>query len=206
MRERIRRITIGLAISLPTLVGCGNDPAPPPSQVESQQRQSPHPTTAPVGRSPFLASHEQQAKAPSKGDVDPSFHVSVEQLKSQVQDEPRNAEAVLQLARLLQDSHQLDSAATAYERYLSMNPLSREAWLDLAQVYGSLGEWPKALSACDSLLARYPDDPSGLYNKGAVFANLGIMHEATDLWEHVKNQTADPQMAKMAELALRRVQ
>jgi len=111
---------------------------------------------------------------------------------------------MLKLARLLQDGHQTEQAVIEYRRYLRLVPGSREGWLDLAKAYGVLRNWPDALSATDSLLVHFPDDPSGLYNRGAVLANLGRMAEAREMWRKVEQQDVDPQMKKMAELAISR--
>jgi len=205
-RHSLLAAIVAIPITVSTLAGCGTrvESSDTTAAVENRPPARSHPGSRPG--SLLLPSHESKSKSlPDADDVDPSFHVGLEQLRKRVADDSTDASSVLKLARLLQDAHQTEEAITEYRRYLRLTPGSREAWLDLAKTYGSLGNWTEALTASDSLLAHFPDDPSGLYNKGAVLANLGRAAEARAAWLKVEQQDDDPQMKKMAELGLSRL-
>lgn len=189
-------------------IGCGTrvETGESPHAAEQARRNPPPARGNGAQTSLFLPSHKSLARsAPDAGDVGPSFHVRLEQLRERVAADSTDAASVLELARLLQDGHRIEEAVVTYRRHLRLEPQSRDGWLDLAKAYGSLGRWHDALSASDSLLVRFPDDPSGLYNRGAVLANLGRKAEARQMWLKVSRQEADPQMQKMAEAALSRL-
>jgi len=158
------------------------------------------------GTSPFLTTHEQStAFVPDGDNIAPSFHVEMEALKKRLAETPRDTTALIRLARLKQDGHQIEEAVTLYRRYLDLHPAGRQAWLDLTRCYGELERWPEALVATQSLLRQYPDDPSALYNLGAIYANTGRSGEARTTWERVAGQDGHPTMKTMAQEALRRL-
>lgn len=181
-----------------------SDPARPDTASTMGRTPVEHPAVPP---SPFLASHESRSVSrPDAEDVAPEFHIELERLKRQVAEHPDDASSRLKLAQMLQDGHQEAAAIVEYRTYLAQVPHSREAWLDLAKAQASVGDWSTALETCDSLLVRFPDDPSGLYNKGAVLANLNRPADARAFWIRAQSQDEDVQIKKMAELAISRLE
>jgi tetratricopeptide (TPR) repeat protein len=175
--------------------------------IESAPSQPPSPAAhAPVQRSPFLASHEQLTTSPDVAEeVTPSFHLELEQLRARIQENPVDTASILRLAHLLHDSHQLPDAVDAYRSYLTIVPGSRAGWIDLTRALGETGDWKTALAAVDTLLTRFPNDPSGLYNKGAILANMGERDSARSYWDLARRQHEDPGIQKMAETAIGRL-
>ncbi len=185
-----------------------------PSQSPPPQTANPHvagPATAAggpavSGRSPFLTSHEPGAAfTPDADNVAPSFHVELEALRRNLDNSPQDTTLLLRLARLTQDGHQTEEAVGYYRRYLALHPQGRQAWLDLTQCLGALERWAEALETTQAMLGRFPDDPAGLYNLGAVYANTNRFGEAREAWQRVAAQTQDPAMKTLAEGALQRL-
>lgn len=141
-------------------------------------------------------------EAPSAENVAPSFHTQLMALEARAEEAPRDTAALLQLARLRQDAHQLDEAADAYERLLTVVPDHRQAHLDLALVYAESGRPDDARRITEALLTRHPDDPAGRYNLGALHANAGELDEARRLWTGVAAQNEDAALAEQARASL----
>lgn len=157
-------------------------------------------------KNPFLTTHEPAPTfLPDGGNVAPSFHVEMEDLKRRLAEAPEDTAALLRMARLSQDGHQSEEAVGYYRRYLALHPEGRQAWLDLAQTLGQLQQWDAAREATEAMLRQFPNDPAALYNLGAVHANAGRLGEARATWQRVAAQTQDPAMKTMAETALQRL-
>ena len=146
-----------------------------------------------------------RSETPNKNNVSHGFRVRMARLEKRLKTEPEDTTALYELAALLQDAHRPDSAAVVYERYVRLHPGNRQAWLDLAHCYAEAEQWARAEQTMRGLLERYPDDPSALYNLGAIAANRGAMEAAAQWWRQAKDQQTNPEMATMAADALARI-
>src|SRR5690606_30006753 len=72
---------------------------------------------------------------------------------------------------------------------------------DLANVYAGLARWEDARDVSERMLERFPDDPSAMYNLGAIAANQGDLDEARRWWTPVRDG-ADGALAAQAEASL----
>lgn len=142
---------------------------------------------------------------PSSNNVDPSFHTQLMALQQQVEDAPDDTTHLARLARMQQDGHRMEEAAASYERLIALAPDHRQAHLDLALVYGELGRWDDARRVTRALLAQDGEDPSGLYNLGAIAANTGDYDEARSVWLRVQAQARDAEMAQRATSSLQQL-
>jgi len=139
---------------------------------------------------------------PSADNVDPAFHSRLMVLEREVEESPTDTTKLLELAHLHQDAHQMAEAAEAYEQLLEVVPDHRQAYLDLALCYTEVGRLEDAQTTTDALLERYPNDPAGLYNLGAIHANQEQYREAREIWGRVQTQTEDAQLAAQATASL----
>ena len=142
---------------------------------------------------------------PDASNVTRSATEQLEALRSQVTAAPTDTMHMVRLARMLRNAHQADEACTYYVRYLALRPANRQAWLDLAQSLGELNRWQEAQEATETMLTHYPNDPTGLYNLGAIHANQAQIDEARQIWARVSSQTADLAVAEKAETSLNRL-
>ena len=143
--------------------------------------------------------------SPDASNVSRSATEQLESLRIRVTLSPDDTMHVVRLARMLRDAHQVDEATTYYSQYLTLRPSNRQAWLDFAQSLGELNQWEDAEEATRTMLSHYPDDPAGLYNLGAIYANQGKIDEARLAWENVTSQSADTELAAMAQTSLGRL-
>ncbi len=142
---------------------------------------------------------------PDKTNVNPSTHSQLETLRMRLVEAPDDTTHLIRFGRLLHDAHQPEEAARTYKHYLALHPANRQVWLDLTQCYGELQQWDEALKTVDALLGRYPGDPAGRYNKGAILANMNRFDEARTIWSEVADQIDDPDVALMARQSLNKL-
>lgn len=155
---------------------------------------------APAPAPPAVA----EAPPPTGDNVDPAVHSRMMALQQDAEAAPDEAAPRLALARFLQAAHRPAEAAEAFETALALDPSDRQAWLDLANAYGSDGAWERVADASDRMADRFPGDAAALYNAGAAYANAG-----DDATARVRFQAAaastDAEMAGQARDALGRL-
>jgi tetratricopeptide (TPR) repeat protein len=181
----------------------GSPTAPPPTP---QAASTPASSSGTLSESPFLPTHTPQAAfSPSRDNVTPDLHAELATLQQRVAAEPDDAAARLELARLLRDGHQAEDALAHFEQYVALQPGDHQGWLDYAQTLGMLKQWNKAQRVTEAMLEHFPDDPSALYNLGAIHANRGQFAEARRVWTRLTDQQADAVMQAKAAQALQKL-
>lgn len=143
--------------------------------------------------------------SPSALNVTRSTTKQLDALRMRVVESPEDTMHVVRLARMLQNAHQPDEASKYFRHYLALRPENRQAWLDLAQNLAELKRWEEAQKAMESMLTHFPDDPSGLYNLGAIYANQARIEEARQIWTQVATQSSDLSVAEMAASSIDRL-
>jgi tetratricopeptide (TPR) repeat protein len=144
------------------------------------------------------------ASARTTEEVLGSYEGRLSALRDSIGRDPGDSAAVARLARLVQIVRP-EEAAEYYERYLEMNPGSREARLDLTVVYVMTGRLSEALSAAREQIEIWPDDTEAMYNLGAIYANLGDLQEARIWWERVAESRMGGGLSAKADEALKRI-
>ncbi len=142
--------------------------------------------------------------APGTDNVSADFGRQLESLKLRLEATPEDTAVLKQMARLYDDAHQPAAAIPYYERYLTLDPVDRQVWLDLAGAYGALGRWEDALEATRAILRMNSDDVLAMYNLGAIHANMGAYAEARAWWEKVREHS-DASLAETATASLERL-
>jgi tetratricopeptide (TPR) repeat protein len=165
------------------------------------------------GNSDQNAMTQQRWSAPETPKADPSadnvsqgYFQQVKQLKEYLNTHPQDTTHILRLARLYQDGHQPELAVNYYEQYLRVRPDHMQSWLDLANCYGMLKNWSKAMYATRTALRKHPQQISARYNLGAIYANLGKMDSARVVWQAVAADDSDPHVQQMAQQSLARLE
>ena len=143
--------------------------------------------------------------APSALNVSKGTSQQLDALRRRVVNAPDDTTHIYRLARMLQNAHQTEEAMRNYRHYLAMRPQNRQAWLDYEQTLAEQKLWHEAQEAVETMLIHYPDDPSGLYNLGAIHANQSRIEEAESIWKRVAAQTIDSGVAEMAQTSLQRL-
>ena len=134
-----------------------------------------------------------------------AFHADIETLKARLVQDPTNAVILLELARKYHDGHKVADAVPYYRDYLALEPSDEQTWLDLVNALAELEQWEDAESVTRQLLNINPHNVSALYNLGAIRANLGDYTEARRLWEQVRDDRSNTNVASQAQAALTRL-
>jgi tetratricopeptide (TPR) repeat protein len=142
---------------------------------------------------------------PDASNVAPTMQSQLEALRKRVVNQPEDTTHVIRLARLLQDAHKPEEAATYYRHYLALHPGNYQAWLDMTRCLGQSQLWSQAEKAVMDMLERYPDDPSALYNLGAVYANVSRNLEAHDIWSRIIEMDKNPEVTLLSQRSLTRL-
>ena len=142
---------------------------------------------------------------PNASNVTRSATEQLDALRMRVAKAPEDTTHIFRLARLLHDGHQVEEAARYYKHYLALRPQNRQAWLDAAQCLAQTKRWEEAEETIASMLVHYPDDPTGLYNLGAIYANQSRVEEARRVWQPLARQVLDATIAEMAQTSLYRL-
>lgn len=184
MNFSMKSLYIGLGLLLVAIVAyfiISGEPEKkkmPPATAEQGQLPPGHP---PVGG-------DQQAMppgqpGPTKDNVRPEFRHMVEKLKEKVSKNPKDTSGVLELARLLGDSHQFSEALPLYERYLKAAPKDVTVMLDLTLCYFNLNKFDEAAQTTQTILRLDPKNTAAMYNLGAIYATQGKKPEAKAAWD-----------------------
>jgi len=143
---------------------------------------------------------------PSAANVAQQVKMEISELDKYVSSHPSDTTHVLRLARLYQDSHQPAKAIPLYERYLKMNKESGvQPWLDLTNCYGATKNWTKALDATKRTLKQFQNNPSALYNQGAIYANMGKYEKARSVWKKVLKTHATADVMNITRQSLQKL-
>jgi tetratricopeptide (TPR) repeat protein len=133
------------------------------------------------------------------------FHAEALGLERRVHENPHDAVAILELARLSESSHELEQAARYYRRLLTINRASRDGRIGLARVYLGLRNWDAAEEGITSFLHFSPGDAEAMYLLGEIHAERGDYAAARVWWRRVEQQASDPQLARQAAQSLARL-
>jgi cytochrome c-type biogenesis protein CcmH/NrfG len=107
-------------------------------------------------------------------------------LEREVENNPKNLAAWLELGNLYFDTGKFQDAIQAYSKYLSMNPNNANVWTDLGVMYRRNGNPSEAISSFDRAAEIDPKHEQALFNKGIVqFYDLGNRESAIQTWQEL---------------------
>jgi len=159
-----------------------------------------HPNT---GEMPSANSAPSQ---PSKSNVRKDFIHTLEMMKKKVDEAPStDTNNVLELARMMLDSHQATECIPYFERYIKAAPKNTAAMLDLSVAYYQLKQYDKAMETTKRILTLSPKHTTGMYNLGAIYATMEKKDLAKKTWENLVSKFPDSDDAKRAKEALKQL-
>ncbi|MDH7514876.1 MAG: tetratricopeptide repeat protein [Bacteroidota bacterium] len=132
----------------------------------------------------MIGHHEKSAveeSMPSEaGIVDRETFAMLEEMRSAVERNPLDTQAVLRYANALHDTKRIDEAIEQYRAYLALKPDDPDAGIDLGVCYFEKRDFEAAASQMRSVLTRHPRHQLGAYNFGIVLMHTGRIEEARD--------------------------
>jgi len=102
---------------------------------------------------------------------------------------PESPAAHFNLAETLLEASEFNEAIAVYQGMidghlvaLNADELKTDAYIGLAEAQNGAQLFAPALESCEKLLAEYPDEPMGLYQKATALDGLGRHEEAIDAY------------------------
>lgn len=166
--------------------------------MNSQARPSTSSSTSSMPENPLQTE-------PTADNVSSGYYERVKDLESFLESHPADTTHMLRLARLLHQGHQLRDATLWYERLIEQKPQDIQIRLDLINAYGQAGQWELALQAADKLLEMKDGHPQALYNKAAIYANMGKKEDAKAIWQNLQEREDGTTIGTMSRNALEKL-
>jgi tetratricopeptide (TPR) repeat protein len=107
-------------------------------------------------------------------------------LEREVENNPKNLAAWLELGNLYFDTGKFQDAIQAYSKYLDLNPNNANVWTDLGVMYRRNGNPNEAISSFEKAIQMDPRHEQARFNKGIVlFYDLGNRDAALQAWQEL---------------------
>lgn len=110
--------------------------------------------------------------------TDPSVLTEITNLEAKIKSDPKESDALLQLANRLHDAKFYPRAIETYKQFLALKPNDADARVDLAICYFETGESPRAVAEIESVVKKHPKHQMALFNLGVIHLSSGNMDEA----------------------------
>jgi cytochrome c-type biogenesis protein CcmH/NrfG len=136
---------------------------------------------------------------PSKENVSKQVHERIDHLKDVVTKKPSDARSAIELARTLQDGHDLEGALKYYELGLKADPKNIEARIDYSLCLYHAGKDQDAFVQNKKVLQQDASNAQALYNLGAIHANRGMTDSATYYWRSLISSHPHDDLAQKAK-------
>jgi tetratricopeptide (TPR) repeat protein len=143
--------------------------------------------------------------APSKDNVSRTVQDRIEHLKDVVAKNPGNATTAFELARTLQDGHDIEGALRYYELGLKASPRDAAAHVDYSLCLFQVGREKEAFAQNKLALQAEADNAQALYNLGAIYANGGRNDSASFFWNRLIKTHPHDALAQTAQENLKKL-
>ena len=113
-------------------------------------------------------------------------------LKTALQLDPKNPDALTGYGNLLTSMNRADEAVPVLRRALEVDPLNRVTLLSMAEAQGQIGKIDEAVEAYKGVIALYPDYIDGPEELGAMLVAHGRLDEAEPYLRRAAAAVTDP--------------
>lgn len=143
--------------------------------------------------------------APSKENVGKQVQERIDHLKEVVAKKPSDARSSIELARTLQDGHDLEGALKYYALGLKADPGNLEARVDYSLCLYQSGKEQEAFAQNALVLRQDASNAHALYNLGAIYANRGMNDSAAYYWRSLISSHPRDDLAQKATQNLKQL-
>lgn len=123
-------------------------------------------------------------------------------LEEQLQKNPDHAPILFRLAEMEREAGRPSGATPYLRKILEHDPTNLDARLELGRALYDSGDIDGALKETQRLLADHPGQVDGLYNLGAIYANLSRADLARQYWSQAVAADPNSDSGKRAKDAL----
>jgi len=132
-----------------------------------------------VAQPGFLDADRGGTAAYGRGD----FESAIAQYRAAIERNPKNLDALNNLGQALVRAGRAAEGVPFFERAIALNATDWAPRFNLAHAYGSLQDWPHAVTAYRAALQVFPDDYVTSYNLGLALHRAGQEEEAVDAFK-----------------------
>jgi cytochrome c-type biogenesis protein CcmH/NrfG len=142
---------------------------------------------------------------PTKENVAKQVQERIEHLRSVVEKNPDEARSALELARTLQDGHDLAGALQYYEIGLTADPKNLDARVDYSLCLYQSGREEEAFAQNAIVLRHDASNAQALFNLGAIYGNRGMADSAAYYWKKLIASHPHNDLSQKAEQNLKQL-
>ncbi len=139
---------------------------------------------------------------PSKGNVSQEVYQKMDQLKKEVEANPRDTVKMREYADFMAAAHSPDEAITYYEKILKVNPKRNDILFDLSMIWFTKQDYNKAEGYTDQILKNDRSNTQAMYNLGAIAASKGEKERAKEIWKKLVSEYPGDEAAELAKSSL----
>lgn len=123
----------------------------------------------------------------------------INSLEKQVNENPENYDALLNLAHLLNDSGFKEKAIEKYQKYLKKFPKEADVLVDMGVCYYELGKNQSAIMYMEEALKYQPNHQIANLNLGIVNSTMGEIDKAKNYWKRAVELNPNNEIGKKAQ-------
>ncbi len=127
----------------------------------------------------------------------------INELKTKLERNPKDAETILELANLENDSGMYQQAVSDYEKYLKYDPKNADVLVDLGTCYYNLSDFQKAMASMKEALKYNPRHQIAHLNLGIVNLALGNLKASMKWLQEAVKIDSSSEAGKRAEEILK---
>lgn len=131
--------------------------------------------------------------------VDLNSMQQMQELQTQINNNPGNMQLILQLAHLKNDSGMPEQAIALYKQYLEKNPKDADVRVDMGVCYFTLKNYPTAISEMKEALKYKPDHQIAHLNLGIVNFAAGNPAESKEWLKKAVDLNPNTDVGKRAQ-------
>ena len=147
-----------------------------------------------------VVSTNQNSSVPS---VDLNSINKINELETQLKNNPNDDNLRLQLAHTQNDAGFYDKAVKNYKKYLEKSPKDADARIDMGVCYYNLGDYPTAINEMEEALKLEPKHQIGNLNLGIVNLAAGDLKKSKEWLEKAVAINPNSEAGKRAEELLK---
>jgi len=132
--------------------------------------------------------------------------MSLPRLEQEVQRNPANLDAAVELAHVYREMQQNDRVLPLLDRVINHPQLGYNAAVRAAQIYAEMANWPKLEATLERLVKIVPENPEAWYDLSAIKATLHPPTEALPIFKQAialsnQRRKKDPSAQDLVERA-----
>ena len=141
-----------------------------------------------------VGSRSSSAQAPVT--LNPQMQQTVKMLNSQLEQNPENVQAWIQLGNLYYDVQNFDQAVYYYQHALHMDSTNSDVRVDMGVSYFRSGQSAIAVTEIEKALKFTPTHLNALFNLGVVYNSMGNRAQAEKFWRQYISLQPNGELAK----------